>query len=186
MRHKLMMFQTNFRQRRAQGQRHQQLRRTVTSSVTDDRPARRLANRLFALAAVAGGALLGWAPPCLAQFQVCNQTFDVINVAIGQEAGASGRAGVFQTEGWWTIGANRCVDVIKEELVNRYIYVFATDVFDQPVIDGTTEMCVAPKRFVIEGIDQCWQRGHKVARFMEVDTQAVQRWTLFLKDPLSN
>ncbi|MCV0395831.1 MAG: DUF1036 domain-containing protein [Rhizobiaceae bacterium] len=132
-------------------------------------------------------ALAGQAAPAAAQFQVCNQTFDVINVAIGQEQARDfGREGVFQTEGWWTIGANRCVDVIKDELVNRYIYVFATDVFDQPIVDGTDEMCIAPKRFVIEGIDQCWQRGHKVARFMEVDTQAVQRWTLFLKDPLSN
>lgn len=110
-----------------------------------------------------------------AEFTVCNQSFDVVNVAIGQLV-----YGSFQTEGWWTIGTNQCANVIQEELSNRYIYVYATDVFGQPILDGSTPMCIGPKRFVIDGIEECWQRGHRTASFFEVDTQAVERWTLFL------
>ncbi len=123
-------------------------------------------------------ALFAGATPARAEFTVCNQTLDVVNLAIGQEVDQA-----FQTEGWWTVGANQCADVIREELFNRFIYVYANDVFGQPVLNGTTEMCVGQARFVIRGIESCWQRGHKAVKFYEVDTQAVERWTLFLTSP---
>lgn len=141
--------------------------------------ARLQRGRLRPLAAVAGIAfLLAAAAPAAAQFSVCNQTLDVLNLAVGQEV-----EGTFQTQGWWTIGANRCVDVIREELTSRYIYVYASDVFNQPILEGDVDMCVDSKRFTIDGTEDCWQRGHKVARFAEIDTQAMDRWTLFLKEP---
>lgn len=110
-----------------------------------------------------------------AQFIVCNQTLDVVNLAAAQEVENS-----FQTEGWWTIGANQCVSVVREELVNRYIYVYATDVFGQAILSGSVEMCIERRRFTIRGIDECWQRGHVAARFYEVDTREQPRWTFFL------
>ena len=55
--------------------------------------------------------------PARAEFTVCNQTLDVVNLSVGQNVEE-----VIQTEGWWTIGANRCVDVIREELNSRYVY----------------------------------------------------------------
>ena len=110
-----------------------------------------------------------------AQFAVCNQSFDVINVAIGGDL-----ADEFQTEGWWTIGPNQCANVIRDELTSRYIYLFAQDVFGQPVVTGTTQMCISPRKFVIRGLDECWSRGHVAAGFIEVDTVKAQRWTLFL------
>lgn len=118
---------------------------------------------------------LVFASPAQAEFSVCNQSFDVVNVAIGQS-----KVDDFQTEGWWTIGTNQCAKVIQGELANRYIYVFAADVFGQALMTGATTMCVGPERFTILGIDECWQRGHQAADFFEVDTQAVERWTLFL------
>jgi uncharacterized membrane protein len=122
------------------------------------------------------GLLLFAAPnTARAEFTVCNQTLDVVNLAVGQEVDAA-----FQTEGWWTIGANQCVNVIRDELVNRYIYVYATDVFGQPILNGSTEMCVEKRRFTIRGIEECWQRGHIAAAFYEVDTLEQARWTLFL------
>jgi len=119
-----------------------------------------------------------FATPARAEFAVCNQSFDVINVAIAELVD-----GQFQTEGWWTIGTNQCANVIKEELANRYIYVYATDVFGQPILDGTVSMCIGAKRFVIEGIENCWERGHRAAMFHEVDTKATVRWTLFVTPP---
>jgi len=110
-----------------------------------------------------------------AQFAVCNQSFDVINVAIGLDTGDE-----FETEGWWTVGPNQCANVIREGLTSRYIYIHAQDVFGQPVLGGTTRMCVSPRRFQIRGIGDCWARGHVSARFIEVDTSHTERWTLFL------
>ena len=114
-----------------------------------------------------------------AEFTVCNQTLDVVNLAVGQEVRESGEA-FWQTEGWWTVGANQCVKVIRDELVNRYIYVYATDVFGQPLLNGTTSMCVGTRRFVIRGDKDCWVNGRMAAPFFEVDTQKTERWTLFL------
>ena len=114
-----------------------------------------------------------------AQFAVCNQSYDVVNVAIGEEV-----EGTFQTQGWWTIGTNQCANVIREELRNRFIYVFAMDVFGQSLLPGSVSMCVdeifPPPRGVIVGIEDCWLNGYREALFFEVDTQEQARWTLFL------
>ncbi|TPN30938.1 DUF1036 domain-containing protein [Mesorhizobium sp. B2-3-3] len=110
-----------------------------------------------------------------AEFTVCNQTLDVINLAVGQKVDNAD-----QTDGWWTIGANQCVNVIREELTNRYIYLYATDVFGHAILGGSTEMCIDRRRFSIRGIEECWQRGHIAARFVEVDTLEQVRWTYFL------
>jgi len=139
--------------------------------------ARSWTKRALALAVAALTLALG-AGEARAEFSVCNQTLDVVNVAIGQQG-----AEAFTTEGWWTIGSNQCALVIRDELRNRFIFVYANDVFGQPILKGTQSMCVAPKRFSIDGVESCWQRGYIEAKFLEVDTQAVERWTLFLTDP---
>jgi uncharacterized membrane protein len=133
-------------------------------------------NATFAAIACAGSALFSTA--ARAEFAVCNQSFDVINVAIGQLVDSQ-----FRTEGWWTIGTNQCANVIKKELNNRFIYVYVTDVFGQPILDGTVSMCIGAKSFEIEGIENCWERGYRAAMFYEVDTRATERWTLFVTPP---
>lgn len=120
-------------------------------------------------------AVLGLPGVAQAEFAVCNQSFDVVNVAIGQDVNDE-----FQTEGWWTIGPNQCANVVKTELTSRYIYIYAQDVFGQPILPGTTQMCISPRKFVIRGITECWSRGDISAGFIEVDTMKTQRWTLFL------
>nr|WP_321455764.1 DUF1036 domain-containing protein [uncultured Cohaesibacter sp.] len=114
--------------------------------------------------------------PAQAQFAVCNQSLDVFNIAIGQEVSEE-----FQTDGWWTVGANKCATVIRNTLTNRYIYVYATDVKEHPVLTGTSSMCIDRKRFTIRGATDCWERGHIAVKFHEVDTKAMERWTLFLQ-----
>jgi uncharacterized membrane protein len=115
-----------------------------------------------------------------AEFAVCNQTFDVVNVAVGQYD-----HNVFETSGWWTIGPNQCANVIIEDLRVRYIYVFAQDVFGKTILTGSTPMCVAPDKFTIRGETDCLVRGYLEARFLEVDTQRTERWTLFITPPPS-
>ena len=146
-----------------------------------DKLARR--TLLLRMRNIAGVLTLAFLPLLLApqaaraEFSVCNQSLDVLNVAIGYE-----EDGEFQTEGWWSVGANRCADVIRKPLKNRYIYVYAEDVFGQPVTQGPIPSCVGMKRFLIRGTKDCWLRGHREAGFLEVDTRAQERWTLFLKN----
>ena len=48
------------------------------------------------------------------------------------------------------------------------------------MVESDQTMCTDEGRFTITGITDCWQRGFRAAPFVEVDTQAVDRWTLFL------
>lgn len=123
------------------------------------------------------GAILFSSRESQAQFRVCNQSIDVINVSVGKDV-----SGIFHTEGWWTIGANSCANVILEKLTNRFIYIYATDVFGKEILYGTTEMCIGEKRYQIIGTEACWTRGHKRVSFFEIDTMETERWTLFLKE----
>jgi len=116
--------------------------------------------------------------PAHAQFSVCNQTLDVVNVAIGRFD-----AGEFETSGWWTVGPNQCANVVETQLSARYLYAFAQDVFGRIVLAGAKPMCVAPGKFEIRGETDCLVRGFLEARFLEVDTRRSERWTLFLYPP---
>jgi uncharacterized membrane protein len=135
-----------------------------------------MANQFWRVSAILGAISFG--RPALADFAVCNQTFDMVNVAIGESD-----SDVFVTTGWWTIGPNQCANVILEALRARYIYVFAQDVFGNVILAGATRMCVAPDRFTIRGETDCIQRGYIEAPFHEVDTLRSERWTLFLTNP---
>lgn len=131
--------------------------------------------RSAALAAV----ILSAVPAAVrAQFAVCNQTFDVVNVAVGAFEDEA-----FRTRGWWTIGPNQCANVIQDVLAARYVYVFAQDVFGKTILSGSAPMCIAPDRFEIVGEADCLVRGFLEARFHEVDTLRTERWTLFLNPP---
>ncbi|MFQ6549986.1 DUF1036 domain-containing protein [Aestuariibius sp. 2305UL40-4] len=129
--------------------------------------------RAFGVAFVAIWSLV--AGPLRAEFAVCNQTFDVINVAVGQS-----EEDTFVTRGWWTVGPNQCANVIRDPLPARYVYIFAKDVFGKEILNGTDEMCISTRKFTIRGETDCLLRGYLPARFIEVDTQRTERWTLFL------
>ncbi len=142
------------------------------------------AARLFAFVArrLSGACLLAlvlgfWSAPAIAGFTVCNQTLDVVNVAIGSQEGNT-----FTTRGWWTVGTNQCAHVIKGDLATRFVYVYAEDVFGRQLLSGGNSMCIGTALFSIDATDQCWQRGFKAANFLEVDTRMELNWTLFLDE----
>lgn len=136
------------------------------------------ANRRHLALAVLALGTAAWVSPARADFAVCNQTFDMVNVAIG-----TSDSDVFVTNGWWTIGPNQCANVLTEPLAVRYVYVFAQDVFGNVILSGATRMCVAPGRFTIRDQGDCIRRGYIEAPFHEVDTLRSERWTLFLTEP---
>lgn len=110
-----------------------------------------------------------------AELRLCNQSFDVLNVAI-----ATPNAEDFVTRGWWRVAPNQCATLQREPLEDRYYYVFAVDVFGNEVLSGSVPMCVAPRRFQIERQQDCLLRGLLDARFLEVDTQQQDSWTVFV------
>src|SRR5437667_8809818 len=132
---------------------------------------------LLAAPAMIAAMELG-ARPASAEFKVCNQTLSLYNVAIGTE-----KAGVFQTEGWWTLAANDCVTPIALDLGSRYVYVLATNIYGDDALTGGTTMCIdRRKHFVIAGTDNCWLRGYEEAKFKEIDTHSANSWTAFIRE----
>lgn len=129
--------------------------------------------------AAATAVLATFATPAAAEFSVCNRSFDVLNIAVG----AFENGETLRTRGWWTIGPNQCARVIRDALPSRFIYVFAKDVFGNPALDGDTTLCLAPKRFVIDGGTDCLIRGYLPGSYLEVDTGQQDRWTLFVAPP---
>jgi len=117
------------------------------------------------------------AAPARADFIVCNDSFDVLNLALARDAGAG-----FASQGWWTISPNRCAVLLRGEIDSRYIYLHAIDVFGRPVLEGAAEFCIAEQGFSVPGAQDCWQRGHIAAGFAEIDTGQARRWIVFLNE----
>lgn len=126
---------------------------------------------LFAALAL---TLLG-APSAGAALRLCNQSFDVLNIAT-----ATPQDGGFVTRGWWRVAPNQCATLEREPLRARYYYVFASDIFGREALAGSIPMCVATQRFSIDGQEDCLLRGYLDARFLEVDTQDQDNWTVFV------
>ena len=134
--------------------------------------ARRSRRALIALLALAGSLA-----PARADLRVCNKTRVLINLAVGESAGAQ-----FSTEGWWTVTPGSCATPIKGPLEGRFVYLYATDIDAADVLKGTVSMCVDRGKFKIFGISDCWRRGLQAVNFAEIDTLDAPDWTTFLTD----
>ena len=139
------------------------------------------ANAMAAIVLSAGAEVV--ALPAHAEFKVCNQSVGVYNVAVGAEINQH-----FTTEGWWVMPANSCIIPIKEDLDQlklRYVYVYAEAVTGESAFQGSWNMCVNSKRFKIDKIGDepwnCWVRGFKQVKFLEVDTGDSKTWTLYVR-----
>lgn len=135
-----------------------------------------LALNFSAAAALAASAAVALPGAARAELQLCNQSFEVLNVALAAPDQGDG----VTTRGWWRVAPNQCATLWREVLQSRYYYVFATDVFGNEVLSGSIPMCVAPRRFEIAGQQDCLLRGYLNARFAEVDTEAQPSWTVFV------
>ncbi len=110
-----------------------------------------------------------------ASLSLCNQSFDVLNIAIAEPHGAA-----FVSRGWWRVAPNQCATLRPGPLQARYYYIFAADVFGNEALPGSTPMCIATGKFEIEGQQDCLIRGYLDARYYEVDTQEQDSWTVFV------
>lgn len=110
-----------------------------------------------------------------AEFRVCNDSFEVLNISIAEPYNEN-----YRSRGWWRIAPDQCAAVIKEPLDQRYIYVYAADVFGRSAVGGGQSFCIAPRRFVIDGAEDCLLRGYAEGFFNEIDTGDEVDWTLHI------
>lgn len=154
-------------------------------------PGARLCPPALAFAA----AMLG-AGPARADLQMCNQTLNLYNVAVGYFAGAGCDPEKFdkaacrmKTTGWWNLPANGCVALIKWDLDNAFYYVFATDIYGEDAVTGGTELCVkinskfeidSPFSDIAAKAPDCWQKGYQQVKFKEINVGTAKSWTVFV------
>jgi uncharacterized membrane protein len=127
--------------------------------------------------ASAFACVLAWAGPAEAGFTVCNKSAQAVRAALGRFDGTN-----WTSEGWWTIDAKACTEILTGPLQGRYYYLYASD-GAAGTWEGKTHFCVAPdKRFKSAGRGECAKRGFDSRGFFEVDTGKKPDWT----QPLSN
>ncbi len=128
--------------------------------------------------AVIASALLGFgfaAGTARADLKLCNNTESRVGVAIGYKDKKG-----WASEGWWTAQPNKCLTLLKGDLISRYYYVYAIDYEKGGSWGGKSMLCIKDKVFTIRGLDSCAGTGTKKEGFFEVDTNEETDWTVNL------
>jgi uncharacterized membrane protein len=104
--------------------------------------------------------------PAQAGLKVCNKAAHPAKVALGRFDGRD-----WSSEGWWSVAARQCAQLIGKPLDARYYYLYAADNASD-VWDGSTSFCTAQtEKFSIPGRANCAGRGYDRRRFFRIDTQ---------------
>jgi uncharacterized membrane protein len=110
--------------------------------------------------------IIALAAPAGAGLSVCNKGKYPARVALGLFDGKA-----WSSQGWWSIAAGACADVIKTPLNARYYYLYGSDT-ESGVWDGDTSFCTSQTaKFSISGQTDCTQRGYDRRRFFQIDTE---------------
>ena len=128
--------------------------------------------------ALLGGALVflcGMSLAAVADLKLCNNTDSRVGVALGYKDKDG-----WATEGWWTVEPQKCLPLLKGNLIARYYYVFAVDYDKGGSWGGKSMMCTRDKVFTIRGIEDCEGRSFTKTGFFEVDTAEQADWTVSL------
>lgn len=115
--------------------------------------------------------------PAKADFRICNDTKSLIGISLGYR-----ESGNWITEGWWQIPGETCAALVDGDLDSRYYYLFAEDADRGGQWRGDIYMCTSDREFKIEGVKDCFARGHKRAGFFEVDTGNKDSWMVRLTE----
>jgi len=110
-----------------------------------------------------------------AGLRVCNGSVDLVNIAVGYETEDG-----LRSEGWWTITANACSQILQEPLTGDRYYLHVADGFGESRLGGDITLCIREEKFVLYDGDQCWQRGLIEADFFQIETEGAQDWTVLL------
>lgn len=115
--------------------------------------------------------------PARADLRVCNETTNLVSVALGYRAERG-----WQSEGWWQTPPGDCRVLYQGDLERRYYYLYAVDDVGGGDWGGSIFMCTRDESFTIFGVEDCLARGYERTGFFEVDTEGRADWTLQLTD----
>jgi uncharacterized membrane protein len=127
------------------------------------------------LATLAG--LLATATPARAELRVCNETANLVSLALGYRAERG-----WMSEGWWQAPPGDCRVLYQGDLQRRFYYLYAVDDIGGGAWDGQVFMCTRDETFTIFGVEDCLARGYERTGFFEIDTQNRSDWTLQLTE----
>ena len=120
-------------------------------------------------------SLAFFATPAKADLRVCNETANLVSVALGYRAERG-----WMSEGWWQTPPGDCRVLYQGDLDRRYYYIFAADDVAGGAWEGSVFMCTRDETFTIFGVEDCLARGYERTGFFEIDTQNRTDWTLQL------
>lgn len=115
--------------------------------------------------------------PARADFRICNDTKSLVGISLGYR-----EKGAWITEGWWQVPGETCAALVDGDLDSRYYYIFAEDADRGGQWRGEVFMCTSDREFKIDGVQNCFARGHKRAGFFEVDTGNKDSWMVRLTE----
>jgi|SRR5690554_6176540 len=122
-------------------------------------------------------SLAFFATPAKADLRICNETANLVSVALGYRAERG-----WMSEGWWQAPPGDCRVLFQGELQRRFFYIFAADDVAGGAWDGSVFMCTRDETFTIFGVEDCLARGYERTGFFEIDTQNRSDWTLQLTE----
>ena len=123
------------------------------------------------------GGLLATATPAHAELRVCNETANLVSLALGYRAERG-----WMSEGWWQAPPGDCRTIYQGDLQRRFYYLYAVDDIGGGAWDGQVFMCTRDETFTIFGVEDCLARGYERTGFFEIDTQNRTDWTLQLTE----
>ncbi|MEQ1865595.1 MAG: DUF1036 domain-containing protein [Micropepsaceae bacterium] len=98
----------------------------------------------------------------------CNRTQDIVWTALATDS-----QGKKHSMGWWRLQPQQCEKVIKDRLVDQFVYAFASADRTEGVSQswgGTTQFCTRESSFEIEDATDCAGRGFASTGFLKIDT----------------
>lgn len=127
--------------------------------------------------AFAAMVFVGTPSQAKADFRVCNDTKSLVGVALGYSL-----EGNWITEGWWQIPGETCASILEGGLNSRFYYIYAEDADRGGQWRGDIFMCTSNTEFKIEGVEECFERGHQKTGFFEIDTDNRDSWMVRLTE----
>ncbi|MEM9279078.1 MAG: DUF1036 domain-containing protein [Pseudomonadota bacterium] len=129
------------------------------------------------LGSLATAGSLFTATPAKADFRICNDTKSLVGAALGYR-----QEGRWISEGWFQIQAETCNSLIEGDLSSRFYYIYAEDADKGGQWRGDVFMCTNDREFKIEGVEDCFKRGHIKTGFFEIDTGNRNSWMVRLTE----
>jgi len=123
-----------------------------------------------------GGALMT-ATTAHADFRICNDTKSLVGAALGYKDGET-----WISEGWFQVPPETCSSLIEGDLNSQFYYIYAEDADKGGQWRGDVFLCTNEREFKIEGVEDCFKRGHIKTGFFEIDTGNRANWMVRLTE----